>query len=87
MKLRWSKSSRLLQNIAFLVHINIIAYCQQNRYVRLAIYTDLLTLSNVTESLASEYNFLPFFQTAVELEKNGRNFPASVLFSWNAASL
>ena len=23
---------------------NIIAYCQQNRYVRLAIYTDLFTL-------------------------------------------
>ena len=26
-------------------HTNIIAYCQQNRYVRLAIYTDLFTLS------------------------------------------
>ena len=25
-------------------HTNIIAYCQQNRYVRLAIYTDLFTL-------------------------------------------
>ena len=28
-----------------LFHINIIAYCQQNRYVRLAIYTDLFTLT------------------------------------------
>ena len=25
-------------------HTNIIAYCQQNRYVRLAIYTDIFTL-------------------------------------------
>ena len=28
-------------------HINIIAYCQQNRYVWLAMYTDLLTLKYV----------------------------------------
>ena len=26
-------------------HTNIIAYCQQNRYVRLAIYTDLFILN------------------------------------------
>ena len=25
-------------------HPNIISYCQQNRYVRLSIYTDLFTL-------------------------------------------
>ena len=28
-------------------HINIIAYCRQNRHVRLAIYTDLLTLNKL----------------------------------------
>ena len=31
-------------------------------------------LTNVTDSLASEYHFLPFFQTAVEMEKIGRKF-------------
>ena len=31
-------------------HTNIIAYCQQNRYVRLAIYTDLFTLRKKIES-------------------------------------
>ena len=28
-------------------YTNIIAYCQQNRYVRLAIYTDIFTLNGV----------------------------------------
>ena len=28
-------------------HTNVIAYCQQNRYIRLATYTDLLTLIGV----------------------------------------
>ena len=32
-------------------------------------------LSNVTDSLASEYHFLPFFHTAAEVEKNGKKFP------------
>ena len=30
--------------LGHIFHTNIIAYCQQNRYVRLAIYTDLFTL-------------------------------------------
>ena len=30
-------------------HANIIAYCQQNWYVRLAIYTDLFTLKEKME--------------------------------------
>ena len=32
-------------------HTNIIAYCQQNRYVRLAIYTDLFTLIFIINAL------------------------------------
>ena len=35
----------------------------------------LYVLNNVTDSLASEYHFLPYFQTAVEMEKNDRKFP------------
>ena len=35
----------------------------------------LYVLKNVTDSLASEYHFLPYFQTAVEMEKNDRKFP------------
>ena len=31
-------------------HTNIIAYCQQNGYIRLAIYTDLFTLRKKIES-------------------------------------
>ena len=35
----------------------------------------LYVLKNVTDSLASEYHFLSYFQTAVEMEKNDRKFP------------
>ena len=31
-------------------HTNIIAFCQQNRYVRLAIYTDLFTLRQMVNN-------------------------------------
>ena len=31
--------------LANVFHTNIIAYCQQNQYVRLAIYTDLITVT------------------------------------------
>ena len=39
-------------------HTNIIAYCQQNRYVQLAIYTDLFFLGLI-HLLLSGYHKLP----------------------------
>ena len=44
-------------------------------------------LTNVTDSLATEYHFLQFFQTAVEVgKKMVEHFPARFLFSGNPAS-
>ena len=37
-------------------HTNITAYCQQNRYVRLAIYTELFTLIAIL--LTSKLNLI-----------------------------
>ena len=36
-------------------YINIIAYCQQNRYVRLAIYTDVFTLKTIHKFVKVDY--------------------------------
>ena len=44
-------------------------------YWKSPIKEKLYVLNNVTDSLASEYHFLPYFQTAVEMEKNDRKFP------------
>ena len=35
-------------------HTNIVAYCQQNRYTPLAVYTDLFTLSYETISIKKQ---------------------------------
>ena len=42
-KLPFNNLTNLTHLIVF--HTNIIAYCQQNWYVQLAIYTDLFTLN------------------------------------------
>ena len=44
-----------LTNLITFFRFHIIAYCQQNRYVRFATYTDLLTLT------LRRYNALPSF--------------------------
>ena len=41
-----------------LFHTNIIAYCQQNRYARRAIYTDLFTLRQMVKNYFFEWTFL-----------------------------
>ena len=37
-------------------------------------------LNNVSDSLVSEYHFLPYFQRAVEMEKNDGKFHGSCPF-------
>ena len=53
---------------------NIIAYCQQNRYVRFAIYTDLFTLSkgmsNVYLKITIEKNWRPQNVNFLSLKKS-----------------
>ena len=57
--LTFNKLTNLTRLITFFIlTLFIIAYCQQNRYVRLAIYTDIFPLMNILNK-----NFYNYFVT------------------------
>ena len=80
-------SFRLVEAVLFCLEVFPSSENRHLNYWKPLFKERLYVLNNVTDSLASECHFLGYFQTAVEMEKNDRKCPASVLFSGNADSL
>ena len=68
-------SFRLVEAVLFCLEVFLSSKNRHLNYWKQLFKERLYVLNNVTDSLASEYHFLPYFQTAVEMEKNDRKFP------------
>ena len=73
-------SFRLVETVLFCLEVFSSSENRHLSYIGSHSLKKDYVLTNAADSLASEYHFLLFFPTMVEIEKNGRKFPGQTPF-------